>query len=247
VFADQFHPFVAIIDKVRAENPANRISGDAVHPGAPGQAIMAWAVLKGLNFPCLVSRAEIVATGQVLKEDRCQIDVLAATPQSLKFQRRDQALPFFPAEAQPILKWAPILEDLNDYGLKVTGLEAGKYDVLLDGTKVAKYSDAELAAGVNLAAAVLKTGPIAAQVNAAWKALVAKNQFHHDRIFNAFLRNAAFIPDWLELKPEEVQRRREAAWRQRTEQYAQMQDALRQALAPRPHCMEVVPAGTKGQ
>jgi lysophospholipase L1-like esterase len=242
-FADQFHPFVAIIDKVREEKPANRISGDAVHPGSPGQAIMAWAILKGLNFPRLVSCAEIdAATGTAVKAENCKLDAVAGTERGVKFQRQDQALPFFPAEATSILRWVPILEELNEYGLKVTGLKAGQYDVLLDGAKVAQHSDAELAAGVNLAAAVLKTGPIAAQVNAAWKALVAKNQFHHDRIFNSFLRNAAFIPDWLELKPEEVQRTREAAWRQRTAQYRQMECALRQALAPRPHRVEVLPA-----
>jgi hypothetical protein len=242
-FADQFHPFVAIIDKVRTEKPTNRISGDAVHPGSPGQTIMAWAILKGLNFPRLVSCAEIdAAAGTVVKAENCKLDAVAATERGVKLQRQDQALPFFPVEANSILKWVPILEELNEYGLKVTGLKAGQYDVLLDGTKLVRYSDGELAAGVNLAAAVLKTGPIAAQVNAAWKALVAKNQFHHDRIFNSFLRNAAFIPDWLELKPEEVQRKRETAWQQRTAQYRQMEYALRQLLAPRPHCMEVLPA-----
>ena len=95
----------------------------------------------------------------------------------LKFQRLDQSLPFFPAEAKDILKWAPILEELNYYGLKATGLKPGQYDILLDGKKVARHSDAELAAGVNLAAAVLEAGPIAEQVNAAWRALVAKNQY----------------------------------------------------------------------
>ena len=54
VFVDQFHPFIAVQDKARAENPANRIGGgDAVHPGPPGQAVMAWAILKGLGLPAL--------------------------------------------------------------------------------------------------------------------------------------------------------------------------------------------------
>ena len=242
-FVDQFHPFVAAIDKVRADKPTNRISGDTVHPGAPGQALMAWAILKGLNFPKLVSTAEIDAlAGKVAKADHCTIDGVAVQAGGLKFQRQDQALPFFPAEAKNILQWEPILEELNEYGLKVTGLKAGEYDVLLDGVKVARHCDVELATGVNLAAAVLNAGPIAKQVNDAWKALVAKNQFHHDQIFNSFLRNAAFIPDWLELKPEEIQSKREKAWQQRMAQYVEMQEALRQSLTPRPHSMEVVPA-----
>jgi lysophospholipase L1-like esterase len=242
-FADQFHPFVAAIDKARADKPTNRISGDAVHPGPPGQALMAWAILKGLNFPRLVSTAEVDAvTGKIAKVDHCTIDAVAVLESGVKFQRQDQALPFFPPDAKSILQWAPVLEELNEYGLKVTGLKAGEYDVLMDGAKVARHRAAELAAGVNLAEAVLNAGPVARQVKDAWKTLVAKNQFHHDHIFNAFLRNAAFIPDWLELKPEEVQGKRDAAWRQRTARYLEMQDALRQSLAPRPHLMEIVPA-----
>ena len=136
-FVNQFHPFVTALDKARAEKPTNRIGGgDAVHPGPPGQAIMAWAVLKGLNFPRLVSAVEIDAVaGKVAKADNCKVDDIAANAAGVKFQRLDGALPFFPAEAKSILKWTPILEELNEYGLKVTGLKAGQYDILVDGTE----------------------------------------------------------------------------------------------------------------
>ena len=244
-FVDQFHPFVAVQDKARAANPANRIGGgDAVHPGPPGQAVMAWAILKGLGFPRLVSAAEIdAAAGKVAKADNCKVDEVAAKDGGLKFQRLDQALPFFPAEAKSILRWAPIREELNEYGLKVTGLKAGQqYDILVDGKKVAQHSGAELAGGLDLAAAVLETGPIAEQVNAGWKALTAKNQFHHDRIFNAFLRNPPEIPDWLGVKPDEVESKRQAAFSKRLAQYTEMQQSVRQALAPRTHRFEIVAA-----
>ena len=243
VFVDQFHPFVAAQDKARAENPANRIGGgDAVHPGPPGQALMAWAILKGLGFPRLVSAAEVdAAAGKVATSDNCKIDEVLVKDGGLKFQRLDQALPFFPAEAKSILKWAPILKELNEHGLKVSNLKAGQYDILLDGKKVAQDSDAELAAGVNLAAAVLETGPIAEQVHAAWNALTAKNSFHHDRIFNGFLRNPQNIPDWLDLKPEEIESKRAAAMQKRMAEYLAMQEAVRQALVPRPYYVEIIP------
>ena len=53
---DQFHPFVAAIDKARAANPKYRIGGgDVVHPGQPGQTLMAAEILKGMSFPtCLL-------------------------------------------------------------------------------------------------------------------------------------------------------------------------------------------------
>ncbi len=77
----------------------------------------------------------------------------------ISFQQADQSIPFFPPEAAPILKWAPILEELNDYSLKVTGLKDGKYAVVIGGKKVAEYSSEELAKGVNLASAVLLQNP----------------------------------------------------------------------------------------
>jgi lysophospholipase L1-like esterase len=246
LFVDQFHPYVALEDKARAAAPGNRIGGgDAVHPGPPGQAAMAWAVLKGLGFPPLVSTAEIdAAGGKPAKAKNCKLDDVEAKPGGVKFQRLDRALPFFPAEAKSILRWAPILEELNAYGLKVTGLAAGQYDILIDGKKVARHSDADLAAGVNLAAAVLQAGPIAEQVNKAWQALVAKNRFHHDRIFNAFLRNPQTIPDWdLSLTADEIETQRQATFAKRLVKYAEMQAALRDALAPRPHVVEVLPVG----
>ena len=98
------------------------------------------------------------------------------------------------------------------------------------------------AAGLNLAAAILEAGPIAEQVNAAWKALIAKNQFHHDQIYNAFLRNPPEIPDWLGLKPEDVESKRKAAFPKRLAQYAEMQQAVHEALVPKPHTFEIVPA-----
>jgi hypothetical protein len=236
---------VAIQDKARAANHANRIGGgDAVHPGPPGQAVMAWAILKGLDFPALVSAAEIdAAAGKLTKADNCTVQEIEAKDGGLKFQRLDSALPFFPAEAKSILKWAPICEELNEYGLKVSGLKSEQqYDILIDGKKVAQHSGADLAAGLNLAAAVLEAGPIAEQVNAAWKALAAKNQFHHDQIYNAFLRNPPPIPDWLELKPEDIETKRQAAFQKRMAQYPEMQESVHKAMAPRPHVFEIVPA-----
>ena len=208
-------------------------------PGRDGLGDPQGARLPAPGFPAEID----AAAGKVAKADNCKVQEVAAKDGGLKFQRLDQALPFFPAEAKSILKLAPILDELNEYGLKVTGLEAGRqYNILIDGKKVAQHSGAELAEGLNLAAAVLEAGPIAEQVNAAWKALTAKNQFHHDQIYNAFLRSPPAIPDWLGLKPEEVESKRQAAFQKRLAQYPEMQQAVRQALAPRPHDFEIVPA-----
>src|SRR5262249_13646781 len=67
LFVDQFHPYLEVLNKARAEaeqadKKYQRItSGDAVHPGPPGQALMAASILKGLKFPALVSSVEVDA------------------------------------------------------------------------------------------------------------------------------------------------------------------------------------------
>src|SRR5439155_4790361 len=128
--------------------------GDAVHPGPPGQALMAYAILKGLHFPSRVSAVEIdLAAGpDGVKTSNCKVSALTHEGGTVRFQRQDAALPFFPEKARSILKWAPLLDELHAYTLKVTGLKPGKYELRLGGTKLgSEYSAEMLAAGVNLA------------------------------------------------------------------------------------------------
>jgi lysophospholipase L1-like esterase len=190
LFVDQFHHCVAVEDKARAAKPSNRMGGgDAVHFGPPGQAVMASAILKGMSFPTLVAAVEIDASGKLVKSENCKITEAVANNGGVRFTQLDQALPFFPTEARAILAWSPILEEMNQYTLKVTGLSAGKYDVRLGGKAVAQYTDRQLAAGVNLAEAALKAGPIADQVRAIWNAIKEKNQFNHDKIYRGMILN----------------------------------------------------------
>src|SRR5205814_1774829 len=101
----------------------------------------------------------------------------------VKLRRLDNALPFFPDEAKGILKWAPLLDEMNQYGLQVKGLKPGNYEIRLGGKKVAEHSAEELAKGVNLAEAALKAGPVSEQVKTVWKAVQAKTSYFHDEIF----------------------------------------------------------------
>lgn len=187
-FVDQFHPCVAVEDKARAAKPSNRMGGgDAVHFGPPGQAVMASAILKGMRFPTLVAAVEIDASGKIGKTDNCKVIAATATKGGVKFTQLDKALPFFPPEAAAILKWAPLLDEMNQYTLTVTGLAEGKYDVRLGGKTVAQYTNRQLAAGVNLAEAALKVGPVADQVQAIWNTIKEKNQFNHDQIYRGLI------------------------------------------------------------
>jgi lysophospholipase L1-like esterase len=244
LFIDQFHPFLEIQDKARADNSKNRIGGgDPVHPGPPGQALMAWAILRGLHFPRVVASVEIDAVNLAGKAQNCKVTHLERKNDGLTFEQADAALPFFPDEAKSILRWTPVLEDLNEYGLKVSGLKPGRYEIRLDGQKVAQHADSELAAGVNLAAAVLKAGPIAGQIKRVWEAVQAKNNYYHDRIFRGVVLMPVRIPDFLDihLQPEEIEAKRKAAVADRLTKMPQYDEAIQKALVMRPHKVEIVP------
>jgi len=118
LFVDQFHPYLMVLNKARGEeDPYKRITGgDAVHPGGPGQALMAASILKGLSFPTLVASIEIDAgKASATATKNCTAAQIGAKDGGIAWEQRDAALPFFPPEAAAILKWAPILEELNDY------------------------------------------------------------------------------------------------------------------------------------
>jgi hypothetical protein len=247
LFVDQFHPYLTVLDKARgASDKYSRITaGDAVHPGPPGQALMAASILKGLHFPALVASVEIDAAGKPreVAAKNCSVSELVGKDGGISFTQLDQALPFFPPEAAPILKWAPILEELSDYRLKVSGLADGKYEVRLGGKKVAEYSAEELARGVNLAAAALKAGPIAEQVKAVMAAVKKKNSYHHDSIFRGVVLAYISLPDWLGIKltEEEIREKREAARKERMAKMPELDAEVRKTLQMKGHMVEVVP------
>jgi lysophospholipase L1-like esterase len=243
LFVDQFHPYLTVLDKARGEmDKYNRITaGDAVHPGPPGQSLMAASILKGLHFPALVASVEIdAAKGSATATKNCTVAQLGTKDGGLAWEQRDDALPFFPPEATGILKWAPILDELNDYRLKVTGLKEGKYEVRLGGKAVATYSASELAKGVNLAAPALKEGPIADQAKAVKAAVEKKNKYHHDSIFRGVV--LAGVPDWLKLSSQEIEQRKQAAFEERMAKMPDLDADVRKALEMKPHTVEVVPA-----
>jgi lysophospholipase L1-like esterase len=248
VFADQFHPYLTVLDKARtAGTRYDRITGgDAVHPGPPGQALMAYGILKGLGFPVRVSTVEIDLSADEgdAKTENCKVIGLERSGNRVRFQRHDGALPFFPDEARSILKWAPILEELNEYKLKVAGLKPGKYEIRLGGKTVAEHSAEELAKGVNLASAALSAGPVADQAKAVKAAVEAKNKYFHDRIFRGVvLFNVGTLPDWLGVKftSQEIEAKRKEAFNERLAKMPELDAAVRKALEIKPHQVEIAP------
>ena len=244
-FVDQFHPYLQVLDAARSKaDKYNRITaGDAVHPGPPGQALMAASILKGMNFPSLVAAVEIDAKqNKVVSQENCSVEGLQATATSVKFKKLDKALPFFPEDASSILPWTPILDELNDYKIQVTGLAPGKYKVRIDSVNVAELSAESLGAGVDIAAEVLKSGPIAEQAKKVKEAVENKNRYHHDQIFRGIVLTG--VPEWIYsvVPREQLEEKKNALVNERLEKVAQLDVQVAESLKMEPHQFEIVSA-----
>jgi lysophospholipase L1-like esterase len=208
---DQYGITRAALEKMETDKAdAVKPFGDGFHTSSPGGLLMAHAILTGLNAPAAVSDAAIDAKAGQAKANACKVEKLKATDKGVSFERLDDALPLpIQKDWVSLLPYMNQLKDLNWYGLKVTGLAAGKYAVTIDGKEVASYTAEQLAEGVNLGN--LTTGPIYDQSQKVWSAINDKNKLVHQRFRGVIMFQA---PDWLadvvaERKPKELAKRLE--------------------------------------
>jgi len=151
----EFHLLLSRLNAVgQAKDPNYTIVGaDRVHPGAPGHLVMAYVFLKAQGVGRCVSLVEInVAKKELAKQENCAVENLQFKNGTISFNCLEKALPF-PVEsgAASALDLVPFTEDLNQELLIVGGLEAGDYELLIDGESVLKRPAADFAKGVNLA------------------------------------------------------------------------------------------------
>jgi lysophospholipase L1-like esterase len=174
---EHLRAFLAVQDK----SPLRPVSlhGDAVHPGAPGQLMMAAALLKDLGADGFVSSAIVDAAGQVIEAKGCKIDAVKLEGSGLVFDRLDECLPFpIPDEARAVLSIDPTILEMSRYTLKVTGLKGGRYELKINAVPTATLTAKDLEAGVNLtafgpSAATKQVNPVAAQGKAVLSAVTA--------------------------------------------------------------------------
>ena len=236
LFVDQFDPYMKIMLEARATNPSALIGGgDAVHPGPIGHTVMAWAVLKGLGASALVSQAEIdAAAGKVATTDHCRVQNVKVANGGITFDRIDEALPMpIDSNAEAALKLAPILGDLSQYLLRVTGLAPGQYEVRIDDDVVAKVSQDDLAKGWNLAA---NAGPITTQARQVLKLVFEKNNVFFNRWRNVQLFD---LPGWA--RGPEIEARRATELARIDQQVADLESQINAARQPKSHHFEVKP------
>lgn len=234
-FGDQFAPYMTILLRERAASPKALIGGgDAVHPGPIGHTIMAWAILKALGATALVSRAEINSATKAVAAEACKVENLKLADGVISFDRLDDALPMpIDPAAEPVLKLAPILDDLDRYDLRITGLAPGNYELSIDGESVGKATAEQLGQGWNLAT---EAGPITKQTQELLKLVVQKNNLYFNRWRSVQLFS---FPGWAQ--SPEIESLRSAELAKTDQKIAESEAQIEKVRKPQSHHFELKP------
>lgn len=233
-FVDQYAVTRKALEKMEADKADSvRPFGDGFHTSPNGGMFMAHAILTGLHAPAVVSTATVDFAAGTVTGENCTVNGFAKTTDGvsgLVFQRTDNALPMpIQSDWQSLLPYMNNLSDLNVYGLKVTGLDAGKYAVGIDGVELATFTAEELAQGVNLGN--ISKGPVFDQAQKVFQMINQKNGIVHQRFRGVVMFNNP--PDWLadvvaERKPMELKKRMDMIEAKQAEIYAAVKPVQRQ-------------------
>lgn len=126
-----------------------------IHPSPAGHWIMAAALAKGWNANLLISSVTIDAKyGAVSGEARTTVTGLRDANGAISWSQLDQSVPLPLVLEDPMTQFLFKVSDLASWdqqALRVTGLTAPRYELLIDGKEIACFSREELKGGVNLA------------------------------------------------------------------------------------------------
>ncbi len=182
--ADLNGPVVAALEKAKAANAelSQKIIPDYVHPGGSGHLLMAGALLKTWHAPAIVTAVEIdAAAKKVTRTENSKVTGLDGND-NLRWNQTDSALPMPVDMNDPVMALAvnssEFVPSLNQQPLKVTGLKDGNYSLRIDGLEAGKFSNQQLADGVNLA---LLPTPMFKQAQEVHKLTLQHNDIHFVR------------------------------------------------------------------
>ncbi len=137
--------------RAKADDPNFTMIPDSVHPNDFGHIVMAYGLLKALGCTKQPSSLAINVGDRSFTAEGCIVSELIVSADSVRFIRTDDALPmFFNRDAQRMLRYVPMLEEISDYSFKVTGLGEGQWKLTVDSAEVGVFSATDLSKGINL-------------------------------------------------------------------------------------------------
>ncbi len=153
-FVDMHGPLNNLTIEARKTDPNFTMIADAVHPGADGQLVMAFAIINdmGLRKPLSSIRISKGAKGKpVSRVSGGKLTDLEIEDDGLSFTWTADALPWVvPEAAKTGAKMLRLGHKASREALEVHDLPAGSYRLTIDGQPVAIYSAQQLARHVEL-------------------------------------------------------------------------------------------------
>lgn len=154
-FVDMYSPLNAITLQQRTKDPKWTMIKDAVHPDAPGQVVMACAILADM-----VPRSQVSQTTIAERAGKAAIAVrngkasdFTATPEKVSFTLEANALPWvLPPDAAEGYQLTVAGHRYSNEKLTVQTLKPGRYELKIDGEPVGAWSSEQLARGIELQA-----------------------------------------------------------------------------------------------
>jgi lysophospholipase L1-like esterase len=154
-FVDMYSPLNNLTTQERKTRPEFTLIKDAVHPDAPGQVVMACAILSDMLPRSSVSAitSGIGANGRrtVTAANGRISDAEVKGGDALAFTFTANALPWvLPPEAAEGYALTKAGHRYSNEKFTVRHLPPGRYELKIDGQAVGTYSDAQLARGIEL-------------------------------------------------------------------------------------------------
>jgi lysophospholipase L1-like esterase len=213
-FTDIHNIMMDVITKGEAVTPDYSLGGDGVHQGPAGHLIMAYGMLKGLGCDGAIGTITVDLAknsaegtpGQKIVSVKDGVVQIESTRYPFCFTG-DPAKPDTTTNLD-VLKYLPFNDDLNRYLLVVHGLATARAKVTW-GAASQEFAAADLARGINLAAAFAPTNPFSdqfAKVDAAVQAQQKQETMLAKNFMSDFGRLKDALPDQTAILDEIVKR-----------------------------------------
>jgi lysophospholipase L1-like esterase len=154
-FVDMWGPLNNLTHARRKKDPEFTMIRDAVHPGPPGQLVMAYSIIEDMGFRKALSNIRIVGGRAKARVQATggKVTDLNVTDDGVEFTWTANGLPWvLPAETAPAGKMLNLGHRASREALEVHILPPGKYELTIDGTAVGTYTDVQLSRHIELQA-----------------------------------------------------------------------------------------------
>jgi len=153
-FVDMWGPLNNLTLQARKTDPKFTLIRDAVHPDAPGQVVMAVAIINDMGLPRPLSNIRISlanAKKPFARGAGGELSDLTVTDDGLSFTWKANGLPWVvPEEAQLGAKLTKLGHKHSREALEIHGLKTGRYELSIDGSVVGTWAADALARHIEL-------------------------------------------------------------------------------------------------